>query len=235
MTTPLRVPTVPITELEQSAFCRTDESLASKSSRGGVRRRRTLAEAAHLVPEGGAGRAGRAHRGRQGPARRPARGARPPLPARRDHQVRRPARRLLQAVAVRGLAAGRRVHRLLRRPLHGRDGGRAQLTRAERRAAQPVGGLLHGRHGAHRRRAGLLGRPRGDAGRLRRSRPDHVHELDRGHKGALRQGTAASSAHRRTRPRPSGGPSSAASACSSCPISTWDATPPSSSGSGSTR
>ncbi len=31
MTAPLRVPTVPITELEQSAFCRTDESLASKS------------------------------------------------------------------------------------------------------------------------------------------------------------------------------------------------------------
>ena len=31
MAAPLRVPTVPITELEQSAFCRTDESLASKT------------------------------------------------------------------------------------------------------------------------------------------------------------------------------------------------------------
>ena len=31
MATQLRVPTVPITELEQSAFCRTDESLASKT------------------------------------------------------------------------------------------------------------------------------------------------------------------------------------------------------------
>ena len=31
MATQLRVPTVPITELEQSAFCRTDEPLASKT------------------------------------------------------------------------------------------------------------------------------------------------------------------------------------------------------------
>ena len=54
-------------------------------------------------------------------ARRPGVRARPPLPARRGHPVRRRDRRLVQARPRGRRPAGRRVHRLLRRALHGRE------------------------------------------------------------------------------------------------------------------
>ena len=71
------------------------------------------------------------HRG-QGRARRPGLRARPPLPARRGHPVRRRDRRLVQAgPRGRGPARGG-VHRLLRRALHGRERRHPHLGRRSR-------------------------------------------------------------------------------------------------------
>ena len=73
----------------------------------------------------------RAPRG-QGRPRRPGVRARPPLPARRGHPVRRRHRRLVQARPRGGRPARGRVHRLLRRALHGRVGRHPDLARASR-------------------------------------------------------------------------------------------------------
>src|SRR3954471_7678293 len=61
-------------------------------------------------------------RGGQGGARRAGLRPRPPLPARRSHPVRRRHGRFLQAGPGRRRTPAGRVHRLLRRPLHGRVG-----------------------------------------------------------------------------------------------------------------
>ena len=61
----------------------------------------------------------------------------PPLPARRGDRVRRRHRRLLQAGPRRGGTAGRGVHRLLRRALHGRVGRHPHLA-ASRRSCSPT-------------------------------------------------------------------------------------------------
>ena len=68
----------------------------------------------------------------QGDARPPARDPRPSLPARRSDQVRRLHRRLLQARRPGQPASRRRVHRLLRRALHGRERRRAERARTSR-------------------------------------------------------------------------------------------------------
>ena len=69
---------------------------------------------------------GPSHRRGQGHARPPAGDPRTPLSARRSDQVRRLHRRFLQARRSGQQASRRRVHRLLRRALHGRERGRAQ-------------------------------------------------------------------------------------------------------------
>ena len=72
---------------------------------------------------------------------RRARHPRPSLSARRSDQVRRLHRRLLQARAAGQQASRRRVHRLLRRALHGRERRRAQraiISRSSCRTSPPA-------------------------------------------------------------------------------------------------
>ena len=141
-----------------------------KASRRGVHGRRPLAEAPHILHADeprGARRQDR--RSAKSPGTAPGR-AGAPLPARRDHQVRRSPGGLLQAVPARRLPGGSRVHNLLRRPLHGRDRRHPERSAPERHTAQPDGRLLDGRHGADRRRHGLLGRPLRPP---RRAKPSH--------------------------------------------------------------
>ena len=121
----------------------------------------------------------------QGATRRAGVRAGPPLPARRGDRVRRRDRRLLQAGSRRGRAAGRRVHRLLRRALHGRVGRHPHLARAEGRPARPGRRLLDGRHGPARPGRGRLGRAH-RRGHRRQRRTDHLHELLGRHQGVLR-------------------------------------------------
>ena len=98
-------------------------------------------------------------------------------------------------------------------------------------AARPRRRLLDGRHGRDRPGRGRAGRCSQDAGVARRDRPGHVHELVGGHQGASPAGTAARSARRPTpRSRCAGrstrsAASTAPARCSSCPTSTWAATP----------
>ena len=123
--------------------------------------------------------------GGQGGARLAGLRARPPLPARRGHPVRRRDRRLLQAGPRGGGPPGGRVHRLLRRALHGRVRRHPDHAVAEGRPARPRRRLLDGRHGPPP--AGR-GRVDGDAGGgcRGRGRPGHLHELQRRHQGVLR-------------------------------------------------
>ena len=83
--------------------------------------------------------------------------------------VRRLPRRLLPARARGADQAGGRVHRLLRRALHGRDRRHPLDARADRHPAEPRRRLLDGRHGRHRRGLRVLG---GARGALRRPTPD---------------------------------------------------------------
>ena len=75
---------------------------------------------------------GAAHRRGAGGAGRPARHPRPSLPARRGDPVRRLHRRLVQAVARDRQAPAGRVHRVLRRALHGRERRRPRRCRTRR-------------------------------------------------------------------------------------------------------
>ena len=84
---------------------------------------------------------------------------RPPLPARRRHALGRRPGRLLRPLPPGGRPGRRRVHRLLRRPLHGRVGRRADRRPPTGPPPRPQRGLLHGRHGRHRPGRGGLGRP----------------------------------------------------------------------------
>ena len=124
------------------------------------------------------GRTGRHDRRGQGRARVPAVHSRPPLPARRGHALGRRPGRLVRALPDRCRPGGGRVHRLLRRPLHGGVGRRPHGRPPAGAPPRSQCRLLHGRHGRHRPGGGGLGR----AGpRHRRGRPDpgHLHELGR--------------------------------------------------------
>ena len=109
----------------------------------------------------------RAHRRGQGRARRPRLHPRPPLPARRGHAVGRRPRRLVPAVGARAAAPRGRVHRVLRRALHGRVGRRAHRRPPAGDPPRPQRRLLDGRHGRHRRGRGGVGGAR----RRHRHRP----------------------------------------------------------------
>ena len=52
-----KTPTIPITEIEQSAFCQTDEKLQAKSLEEEFSGRSPVAEDSDLLPQGKAGRA----------------------------------------------------------------------------------------------------------------------------------------------------------------------------------
>ena len=110
---------------------------------------------------------------------------RPPLPARRGHALGRRPGRLLRAVPHRGRPARGRVHRVLRRALHGRVGRHPHRRPPAGAPARPQRRLLHGRHGRHRPGRGGLGRP-GPSDRRRPPRPGHLHELLRRAQGVRR-------------------------------------------------
>ena len=82
---------------------------------------------------------------------------RPPLPARRDHPLGRRPRRQLPAVGARPAATRGRLHRLLRRALHGRVGRHPHRRPPAGDPPRPQRRLLDGRHGRHRRGRGGVG------------------------------------------------------------------------------
>ena len=109
----------------------------------------------------------------------------------------------------------RRVHRLLRRPLHGRVGRHPHRRPPAGHPPRPERRLLDGRHGRPRLRRGGLGGP----GRGHRRRPDrarHLHELlgrPQGVRGPPRRGgvhlvqrPGRADLGPRTRPRTGAGP-----------------------------
>ena len=111
---------------------------------------------------------------------------RPPLSARRGDQVRRLHRRLVEAVEAHQPAPGRRVHHLLRRPLHGRERGHPGRAAPAGDPARPGRRLLDGRHGrARAARDGVEG------SRSRRRRldgdPRHLHQLRGQHQSVRRR------------------------------------------------
>ncbi len=124
-------------------------------------------------------------RRRQGRAGLPAVRARAPLPARRGHALGRCPGRLLRALPDRRRPDRGRVHRLLRRPLHGRVGRRPDRRPPAGAAPRPQCRVLHGGHGGHRPGGGGLGRA-GTGGRRGRPDPGHLHELGRRPEGLRR-------------------------------------------------
>ncbi len=100
----------------------------------------------------------------------------PPLPARRGHALGRRPRRLLRALPYGRRGHRGRVHRLLRRALHGRVGRRPHRRPPAGDPARPQRRLLHGRHGRHRPGGGRLGGA-GPGHRREPGRPHHLHEL----------------------------------------------------------
>ena len=114
---------------------------------------------------------GSPHRRGQGDARPPRRHPRPSLSARRSDQVRRLHRRLLQARRPGQQAPRRRVHRLLRRALHGRERRRAQRRASAGHPARSRRRLLDGRHGRAGSARAVLGRSRADARAVHRRAP----------------------------------------------------------------
>ena len=131
------------------------------------------------------------------------------------------------SVAGQGAPRGR-LHRVLRRALHGRGRRHPDRRPPAGDPPRPERRLLDGRHGRHRlRRGGVGGAGRGD--RHRPGRADHLHELGRQPEG-LRRPTRRSRVHLDQRPsgarvgaqRPDG---PGASRCCSSPTSTWAATP----------
>ena len=117
-------------------------------------------------------------------ARRRRRRARPPLPARRDHQVRRLPRRLVQALPAGRRPPGGRVHRLLRRPLHGRERRhplRRPTSRSSCRTSRPA---ARWPTWPSPTTSSMLGRA--DRPDRRDDRAGHLHELGGRAQGVLR-------------------------------------------------
>ncbi len=135
------------------------------------------------------------HRGRRAALGRRARHPRPSLSARRSDQVRRLHRRFVQARPPGQQASRRRIHRLLRRALHGRKRRRAQRRPSTGDSAGPRRRLFDGRHGRPRPARTVLERSRAD-GRFRRSSPSPISTRRRRSKRSAAN-TAASSAPRR--------------------------------------
>ncbi len=158
-------------------------------------------------------------------AGRPRLRSRPPLPARRGDRVRGRHRRLVQAGARRGRPAGGGLHRVLRRPLHGRERRRPDLGLSAGRAARPGGGLLDGGHG----RPGPGEPRRGRSSRTPAWRADTVPVTYMNSSADIKAftgrhgGTICTSSNARAR---SSGRSARARRCCSCPTSIWAATPP---------
>ena len=153
-----RQPIVPITEIEQSAFCRTDETLEAKTLEqefeAGVRWQKIPISYLKATPEELDVRIGeaRAALGEQ-------------LVILGHHYQRN---EIIKYADLRGdsfklsqYAASQDSDFIvfLWGPLHGRDGGRPKLAGPEGNAAESDRRLLNGRHGRHRRRARLLGGP----------------------------------------------------------------------------
>ena len=148
--TQVREPTIPITEIEQSAFCQTDEELKSKTLEeefeSGVRWQKIPISYLKMTPEELDVRISEA---------RSALGER--LVVLGHHYQRN---EIIKFADIRGdsfklsqyatLSKEHRKHRVLRCPLHGRDSGYPERPRAEGHTAELDCRVLHGRHGAHR-------------------------------------------------------------------------------------
>ena len=190
--------------------------------------------------------AGARHRRPPASPGRQARHPRAPLPVRRGDQARRPHGRQPQAQPARRARLRREAGRasdLLRRALHGRVRRHAHPRARQRHAARSLRRLLDGRHGAARRLPSSPGNR--STRRLDRQGftgpgdPDHLRQLVRRHQGLRRRARRRllhqlQRRHRLRvgRPRPATGTRGATtSRSSSCPISTSDATPRTSSGS----
>ena len=133
----------------------------------------------------------------RGRTRRPPAHSRAPLPARRDHRIRRFHRRQFRALPPGGRPAGRGVRHLLRRALHGRERRHPHPAPRAGSAARPRRGLLHGGHGQPRPNPRLLGAASRDLPRSA-DRPHHVHEQLRRHQ-SLRRRTRRRRMHQQQR------------------------------------
>ena len=152
------------------------------------------------------------------------------LSARRGHQVRRLHRRLVEARARRGEQGQGRVHRVLRRALHGGERRHPLRAASESDSARPRRGLLDGRHGRRRSAGHVLARVEGDGcrRRCRRAAPASSPSPTSTRRPTSKRSaasTAASSAPRPTPRRSWRGRGSAARSWSCCPTSTSAATP----------
>ena len=184
MVTTLRKPTIPITEIEQSAFCQTEDELKSKTLAeefdAGVRWQKLPIEYLKRTPEELEARIAEA-RARLGSR----------LVILGHHYQRN---EVIGFADLRGdsfklsqyAASQRDAEYIVFCGVHFMAETADVLSSPSQTggAAQPDRWLLHGRHGPHRRRAGLLGRP---ARPVRRQRhPHYVHELHGCHQGAVR-------------------------------------------------
>ena len=165
MVTRFKEPVIPITEIEHSAFCRTEDELKSRSLaeefKVNVRWQRIPVEYLHLSAEELDARIGEARR---------ALGEKVTILGhhyQREEVIRYAdyqgdSYKLSQRA---GLPSRVRLHRLLRSPLYGGDGVYPLRPPPEGDPAQHHSRMLHGRYGPHGRRAGRLGRPGGGSGR----------------------------------------------------------------------
>ncbi len=120
-----------------------------------------------------------------------------------------------------------RVHRLLRRALHGRERRRAVRAASAGDPAGPRGRLLDGRHGRARSARDVLARAAGD-GRRRRRRvdPGHLHQLVGRHQSLRRRARRHRLHLVERRGDADVGVGARRDGCCSCPISISAATPP---------
>ena len=124
---------------------------------------------------------------RQGRAGRPAPDPRPPLPARRSHQVGRRPRRLVQARPLRGGQRPGHRHRVLRRALHGRVGRRAHRRRTSGSSSPTSTPAARWPTWPTSTRSRSAGRRSATVTDIDRVVPDHLHELLGGAEGVRRR------------------------------------------------
>ena len=144
-----RIPAIPITEIEQSAFCRTDDDLAAKSLAeefdAGVRWQKLPVSYMRMSPAELDARIAQAR------AKLGARAVVLGHHYQRDEIIKYADYRgdSVQPIPIRRIPSRRPIHHLLRRPLYGRNRRHPQLPRPASHTPQPSRRLLYGGYGAH--------------------------------------------------------------------------------------